>query len=83
MITRDRLATRYLQKQIKNVMQSTTAAGPHLEKCSLAVDGMTCSSCVQFIERHMKEVAGSARLIQGHTGNVPTMLQASARSSLR
>lgn len=29
-----------------------------LEKCSLAVEGMTCSSCVEYIERNIAKLDG-------------------------
>ncbi|KAK6022601.1 heavy metal-associated domain protein, partial [Ostertagia ostertagi] len=30
----------------------------HLEKCTLAVEGMTCASCVQYIERNIGKLRG-------------------------
>ena len=36
-----------------------------LDKCSVKVEGMTCASCVAYIERHMKKVSGVRGVLVG------------------
>ncbi|PIO62569.1 e1-E2 ATPase, partial [Teladorsagia circumcincta] len=38
--------------------QDVEFGNEHLEKCTLAVEGMTCASCVQYIERNIGKLRG-------------------------
>ncbi|CAI5444971.1 unnamed protein product [Caenorhabditis angaria] len=41
-----------------NGVKYTKDASDNLEKCNFAVEGMTCASCVQYIERNVAKIEG-------------------------
>ncbi|KAF1760189.1 hypothetical protein GCK72_008435 [Caenorhabditis remanei] len=45
-----------VELQLNGVKYSKASSSEHLEKCTFAVEGMTCASCVQYIERNVAKV---------------------------
>lgn len=47
-----------VELQLNGVKYSKANTSEHIEKCTFAVEGMTCASCVQYIERNVAKVEG-------------------------
>uniref|UniRef100_A0A8R1HL12 P-type Cu(+) transporter n=1 Tax=Caenorhabditis japonica TaxID=281687 RepID=A0A8R1HL12_CAEJA len=47
-----------VELQLNGVRYSKANSSDHIEKCTFAVEGMTCASCVQYIERNVAKVEG-------------------------
>nr|AAB62695.1 P-type ATPase [Caenorhabditis elegans] len=47
-----------VELQLNGVKYSKEGSSDHLEKCTFAVEGMTCASCVQYIERNISKIEG-------------------------
>ncbi|ULU03032.1 hypothetical protein L3Y34_002546 [Caenorhabditis briggsae] len=47
-----------VELQLNGVKYSKANTSEHLEKCTFGVEGMTCASCVQYIERNVAKVEG-------------------------
>lgn len=47
-----------VELQLNGVKYSKANSSDHIEKCTFAVEGMTCASCVQYIERNVAKVEG-------------------------
>lgn len=47
-----------VELQLNGVKYSKASTSENLEKCTFAVEGMTCASCVQYIERNVAKVDG-------------------------
>uniref|UniRef100_A0A1I7V539 P-type Cu(+) transporter n=1 Tax=Caenorhabditis tropicalis TaxID=1561998 RepID=A0A1I7V539_9PELO len=47
-----------VELQLNGVKYSKANSSDHLEKCTFNVQGMTCASCVQYIERNVSKIDG-------------------------
>lgn len=47
-----------VELQLNGVKYSKANSSEHVEKCTFAVEGMTCASCVQYIERNVAKIEG-------------------------
>ncbi|CAB3401386.1 unnamed protein product [Caenorhabditis bovis] len=56
--TKDRSNSDTVELQINGVRFKKGASSDHVEKCIIGVEGMTCASCVQYIERNVAKMEG-------------------------